>query len=38
MMAMELSAYQRTLKDCYGVLRPEQIDHIRNKINELTAK
>jgi len=37
-VAMELSAYQRTLRDCYGVLRPEQIEHIRKKINELTNR
>jgi hypothetical protein len=38
MTAMELSAYQRTLKDCHGVLGSEQIEHIRKKIDELTAK
>jgi hypothetical protein len=37
-MAMELSAYQRTLKDCYGVLGAEQIEHIRKKIDELASK
>jgi hypothetical protein len=37
-MGMELSAYQRTLRDCYGVLGPDQIEHIRKKIDELTSK
>jgi hypothetical protein len=36
--AMELAAYQRTLKEYYGVLGPEQINHIRNKIRELSSK
>jgi hypothetical protein len=37
-IAMELNAYQRTLKDYYSVLGPDQIEHIRKKIDELSAK
>ena len=37
-LAMELNAYQRTLRDYYHYLKPEQIEHIRNKIDELTAR
>jgi hypothetical protein len=37
-IAMELSAYQKTLRECYGVLGPEQIKHIRKKIDELTSR
>jgi hypothetical protein len=36
--AMEITAYQRTLRECHGVLGPDQIEHIRKKIDELTSK
>jgi hypothetical protein len=36
--AVELSSYERVLRECYGVLDQEQTKRIRERISELSSK
>lgn len=36
--ATEISAYQRTLREFQGIMKPEQLEEIRKRIFELASK